>query len=211
MKRRNGLTLAAVVLLFSACSLASTITDPGGIIRSGSDYSNFAIIHENLTITFNGMVLNNGFNPFDFTGSFCPMDEGTFQNGTVSGPDCQFINESDQTINNVFQFFHATGDQLSPFFCDNQITGEPCSIGPNGNALLFTGLGIPPLEEYSAISTDAPLNTDPEFNILLFGLTRDLAQIDHMSIPEPASLGLMLSGLFGLGLVWKRKAHAKRQ
>ena len=205
--------VAAIVLSVSATALASSIGDPGGIIRSGIEYQNYAVIHEDFSITFGEMLLNNGFNPFDFTSSFCPLDEGTFQDTTVSGPDCQFLNDSGRTISNVSLFFAASGEALSPFFCDNQITGEPCSTGPNGNALLFTGLGIPPAEEYASILFDAPLNTDPEFNILIFGLTHDLGQIDSMSVsvPEPASLGLMLSGLFGLGLAWKRKARAKTQ
>ncbi|HTM43284.1 MAG TPA: PEP-CTERM sorting domain-containing protein, partial [Terriglobales bacterium] len=91
------------------------------------------------------------------------------------------------------------------------ITGQSCSTGPDGNALLFTGLGILPLEEYASILGDTTLNTDPAFNILVFGLTRDLAQIDSLSasVPEPASLGLMFSGLFALGLSWKRRARTK--
>jgi hypothetical protein len=211
MKRRNGLTLAAVVLLFSACSLASTI-DPGGIIRSGIGYENVAIIHPDFSITFGDMVLNNGFNPFDFTDSFCPIEEGTFQDTTVSGPDCQFLNDSGKTINNVSQFFTASAEALSPFFCDNQISGAPCSTG-NGNALLFTGLGIPPVEEYASILSDALLNTDPGFNTLIFGLNHDIGQIGSISatVPEPASLGLTFSGLFALGLSWKRRARAKRR
>jgi PEP-CTERM motif len=212
MKRRNGLTIAAVLLLLSAAASASSIADPGGIIRSGDGYENFAIIHPDFSITFGTILLNNGFNPFDFTESFCPIDEGTFQGATVSGPDCQFLNDSGQTINTVSEFFAASGEALSPFFCDNQITGQSCSTGPNGNALLFTGLGISPLEEYASILGDSTLNTDPAFNILIFGLTRDLAQIDSLSasVPEPASLGLMVSGLFGLGLAWKRRARKSR-
>lgn len=207
MKRRNGLTLAAIVILCSASALAGSVADPGGIIRRGIGYENVAIIHPDFSITFGETVLNNGFNPFAFTDTFCPNEDGTFQGNPVSGPDCQFLNDSGQTINNVSQFFEAKVADLAPFFCDNQISGG-CSTG-NGNALLFGGLGIPPLEEYASILGDT--NTDPAFNILLFGLNHDLGQIGSMSVsvPEPASVGLMFSGLFGLGLAWKRKARAK--
>ncbi len=214
MKRPNGLMLAAVVLLFSACALASSLGDPGGIIRRGIEYPNFAIIHPDFSITFGDTVLNNGFNPFDFTGTFCPNGDGVFGDTAVSGPDCQFLNDSGKTINNVSQFFAASGEALSPFFCDNQIPGGSCSTGPNENALLFSGVGVPPAELYALILGDTTLNTDPEFNILYFGFdpkNPGLAQINSMSVsvPEPASLGLMFSGLFGLGLAWKRKARAK--
>jgi hypothetical protein len=206
MNPRNGLTLAAVIVLFSATALASSIGDPGGIIRKGINYTNFAVIHPDFTITFGETVLNNGFNPFDFnsTNSFCPTGTGTFDDTTVSGPDCRFINESDHTVNNVSQFFVATGSQLAPFMCVNQISGT-CSKGPNGNALLFTGLGIPS-EEYGAVTLAD--TTDPAFNILYFGFSNPgLAQIKHMSAtPEPGSMELMLSGLFGIGVAMRRTA-----
>ena len=55
MKRQNGLTLAAFVLLFSASALASSI-DPGGIIRKGYDYADpgVAIVEPGLILTFDG-------------------------------------------------------------------------------------------------------------------------------------------------------------
>src|SRR5690348_3259727 len=82
MKRRNGLTLAAVVLLFSACSMASTI-DPGGIIRRGSDYPHYAIIEPGLVLTFNGDPVTS-FDPFHVL--FCSPVEG--------GQQCNFENQS---------------------------------------------------------------------------------------------------------------------
>jgi hypothetical protein len=210
MKRQNGLIVAAVVLLLSASALASTIGDPGGIIRRGISYDEFAIIGEGFTITFNGEPLSFPFNPFNFEDSFCPVMTGTFMDETVSGPDCQFRNESGQTIGNVSQFFAATPEELSPFTCDNQLQGD-CSTGP-GNALLFFGVGVPSAEEYRRVLLEST-NTDPEFNILYFGFgtDTDLATINTMSIaaPEPASMGLLLSGLFGLGFAVRRKIGAR--
>lgn len=214
MKRWNIALAATIVLSLSASALASSIGDPGGIIRSGINYDEFAIIGENFSITFNGEPLAFPFNPFNFTDSFCPVMDATLGDGTVSGPDCQFLNESGQTINSVIQFFSAspgafTADDIGGLSCFNQVTDGGCSTGP-GNALLFFMLGIPSAEEYSSILGFDAVNTDPEFNIVYFGFDdhTDLASIRSMSIPEPASIGLMLAGLLGLGLARRRRMSA---
>lgn len=213
MKRRNGVVIAALVLLLSASALASSIGDPGGIIRRGYNYDESAIIGEGFSITFNGEPLAFPFNPFDFTDTFCPIKDATLPgNVTVSGPDCQFLNESGQTINSVTQFFTADAgafEEAGGLTCFNDITGETCPT-PNGNSLFFFGLGIPSAEEYSSVILRSD-DVSPFFNIVNFGYdgNTDLAQVGSLAIPEPASLGLMLSGLFGLGLAWKRKARAK--
>ncbi|HKW24191.1 MAG TPA: PEP-CTERM sorting domain-containing protein [Terriglobales bacterium] len=216
MKRRNGLTLAAVVLLFSACTLASTIPDPGGIIRRGSGYTtDVAVIEPDLSIKINGVTpVTFPFNPF--TASFCPIvSDVPFDDTTVSGPDCRFLNESGQTINSILQVFTADGSAFADaggLSCFNDITGTVCPT-PNGNSLSFLGLGIPSAEEYSSGGYGTEGGVSPFFNIINFGFdgNENLAQISSLVIPEPASLGLMLSGLFGLGLVWKRKARAKNR
>lgn len=204
MKRRNGLTLAVVVLLFSACSLASTI-DPGGIIRSGDGYTGYAIIEPGLFLTFDGEPVTS-FDPFH--AGFCFATDG--------GQECDFENQSGQTISALSQIFvHPPSDftGANALSCVNEISPENCNTG-SGNELNFFGLGIPSTvgEGYSTILLDST-NTDPDFNILYFGFTDNgLADIAGTSfIPEPASLGLMLSGLFGLALVWKRKTRATRR
>ncbi|HKW66023.1 MAG TPA: PEP-CTERM sorting domain-containing protein [Terriglobales bacterium] len=212
MKRRNGLTLAAAVLLLSASALASSIADPGGIIRKGDNYDKFAIIGEGFSISFDGEPLPFPFNPFSFTDTFCPVNSVIIGDQTFTGPDCQFLNESGQTIDSVTQIFSADAaafEGAGGISCFNDITGVVCPT-PNGNSLLFSGLGIPSAREYS----DGGYGTeggDPFFNIINFGFDNNhsLAQIAGITIPEPASLGLMLSGLFGLGLAWKRRDRAK--
>lgn len=203
MKRRNGLTIAALVLLLSASALASSIPDPGGIIRRGSDYTGgVAIIEPGLILTFDDETVTS-FDPFH--AGFCHATEG--------GPECDFENKSGQTILDLNQVFANT---FAPGFlsCVNDVNPEGgCNTGP-GNHLIFYGLHIfspPPVEEYSSILAD-DLNTDPDFNITYFGFTdnglADVANTDFFA-PEPASLGLMVSGMLGLGLAWKRKTRAK--
>lgn len=210
MKRQFLLTVATVLLLFSACALAGTI-DPGGIIRSGSEYENYAVIGPGFTITFHGDPVPFPFNPYDenlVSNGFCPTGDGTLGDMSVEGPDCQFINESGHTINSISQFFAANGEALSPFSCFNGITNQECSTGPDHNALLFAGLGIPTADEEGWI--EDYYGGDPEFNILYFNFDpTTLAAINSMTIPEPASAGLMLSGLLGLGLAARRRKAAK--
>lgn len=219
MKRRNGLTLAVVVILCSASALASSIADPGGIIRSGNGYTtDVAVIEPDFSIKINGVTpLAFPFNPFDYQNSFCPFVTGVpFDDTTVSGPDCRFLNESGQTINSILQAFTADGSAFADaggLSCFNDITGTTCPT-PDGNSLFFFGLGIPSAEEYSS-GGYGTLEGDPFFNIVNFGYgtNTDLAQIGNLGInlPEPASLSLMLSGLFGLGWAWKRKARAENR
>ena len=204
MKCRNGLTLAAIVLLFSACSLAGTI-DPGGIIRKGDGYTGYAIVEPGLFLTFEGEPVTS-FDPFH--AGFCFT--------TVGGQECDFENQSGQTISALSQIFvHPPSDftGVNALSCFNEISPENCNIGA-GNGLNFFGLGIPStvVEEYSTILLDST-NTDPDFNILYFGFTDNgLADVARTTfIPEPGSLGLMLSGLFGLGLAWRRKARAQNR
>jgi PEP-CTERM motif-containing protein len=203
MKHRNGLTLAAVVLFFTACSLASTIADPGGIIRSGSDYPNYAIIEPDFTLVFGDQTITS-FNIF--TAGFC-MTEG-------DGVQCNFENQSGEPINVVSQIFSSSVQDFNNaggMTCQNDINPEAgCGTDP-GNALFFPGLGIPTAILESSILRLDSINTDPDFNILYLGFTLSLGNVagTTFSVPEPASLGLMFSGLVGLGLAWKRRARAK--
>lgn len=215
MKSQKGLTIAALVLLLSASAWATAIPDPGGIIRSGDNYTTFAIIGEGFSISFDGKPLAFPFNPFSFTDSFCPEVSGTIGGHSFEdAPDCQFLNESGQTIDSLTQIFSADAAAFKGaggLSCFNDITGVVCPT-PNGNSLLFSGLGIPSAEEYSGGGYGTE-GGDPFFNIINFGFdgNENLAQISGLTIPEPASMGLMLSGLFGLGLVWKRKARGQNR
>jgi PEP-CTERM motif len=204
MKRRNGLTLAAVVLLFSACSLASTI-DPGGIIRSGSDYGNYAIIEPDLTLSFDNQTVTS-FNIFDAGFCFFSEEDG--------GQQCNFENQSGKTIFTVNQFFASKVrdfNNAGGLSCQNQINPNAgCSTGV-GNTLSFFEVGIPSLSDSSTLAA-AFVNTDSDFNMLYLQFTtHDLGNVKStsFSVPEPASLGLMFSGLFALGLSWKRRARTK--
>jgi hypothetical protein len=93
MKCRNGLMIAPLVLLLSASALASSLADPGGIIRSGSDYSNYAIIEPGLTLVFGDQTITS-FNIF--TAGFCMPEDG--------GVQCNFENQSGETINIVTRY-----------------------------------------------------------------------------------------------------------
>jgi len=206
MMRRNGIVIAAVILLLSASALAGTIADPGGIIRSGADYDNYAIIGPGLTLTFNGNPVGS-FNPF--TAGFCMADPGG------GGQQCNFENQSGQIINNVSQLFAATPAQFEAaggMTCQNEINPEAgCGTDP-GNALFFPGLGIPfVIETPASVVAFSNTNTDPDFNILYFGFTDNgLADIANSRfVSEPASMGLMLSGLFGIGLSLRRRLHRR--
>src|SRR5579862_4528833 len=99
MKRWNVI-VAAIVLSVSATALASSIGDPGGIIRRGSDYSAAAYINSDLVLTFNNEVVTS-FNPF--TAGFCFEMLGT--ESTPAGRQCNFENQSEQVIGSMNQVF----------------------------------------------------------------------------------------------------------
>ena len=201
MAHGKGIVLAAVVLLFSAYALADSVADPGGIIRSGADYQNYAIIGPGMTLTFNNQVVTS-FNPF--TAGFCMAAEG--------GQQCNFENQSGEIINNVSQLFAASPadfEAAGGMSCQNDINPEAgCGTDP-GNALFFPGLGIPFTTDASAFAAFA--NTDPDFNILYFGFENDqnLATIAStaFNVPEPSSLAMLFTGLFGLSLGWRRRSE----
>ena len=202
MKLCKALTIMAILVLWSAYSLASSIGDPGGIIRRGFDYDTEAIINEDLQLTFGNEVVTS-FNPFD--AGFCHAEAAT--ESTPAGQECDFENQSGQIINNVSQIFSSTFTGENSLTCQNQIQGG-CDTGPN--SMGFDGLGIPSAEEYySLLSLDG--NGDPDFNILYFGFTPDNANIlsTSFNVPEPASLSLLLTGLLGLGLGARRKKQPK--
>lgn len=212
MKHCNLVVAVSALLLLSGSALASSLGDPGGIIRKGDNYATVAIIEPGPVITFNGEPLSFPFNPFDFTSNFCPEETVVIGEESFFGPDCQFVNESGQTINTLSQLFTASPEAFNEaggLTCINLIS-EVCSTGA-GNALIFTGLGIPSVAEYASELALLNTNTDPFFNILNFGFDNNqaLAEIAGISVPEPASLSLVLAGLSGLGLVLKRKKRAK--
>ena len=210
MKRRNGLTVAAMVLLFAGSALASSIADPGGIIRPGSEYGTQAIIGPGLILTFNDVTFS-GFDPF--SAGFCHAEAAT--EFSPAGQECDFENQSGLSLTNMSQAFAAhassfTGDNA--LSCLNQISDGGC--GAMGNTLGFNGLLIPSTssdssEYFSALVRDT--SGDPDFNVLYFGFESDpsLAVIRSTHFdPEPASLCLMGGGLLGLGLEWKRRRHS---
>lgn len=203
MKLGKALTIAAVLVLWSAYSLASSIGDPGGIIRRGFVYDSEAIINENLQLTFGNEVVTS-FNPF--TADFCHGVSAT--ESTPAGQECDFENQSGQIINNVTQIFASTFTGDNGLTCQNEIQGT-CDTGPN--SMGFDGLGIPSTTEgyYSLLSYDG--SGDPDFNILYFGFTVDNADIKStgFNVPEPASLALLGTGLLGLGLGFWRKKPSK--
>jgi len=101
--------------------------------------------------------------------------------------------------------------------------GIDCGVGgPNNNIVSFTDFFVPnPSAEIWTLEGDY---VDTGFFLQFLppdfiptspgGFTQDTASIrsffvNGRPVPEPASLGLMLSGLFGLGWARKRKAHAE--
>src|SRR6185437_11958884 len=117
--------VAAIVLSVSATALASSIGDPGGIIRSGSDYVGVAIIGPDLTLP--------AFNPF--TAAFCMPETDP------AGQQCNFENQSGQVIGSMNQVFSSTFTGENSLSCINEINPGHCDVGPN--TLGFDGLGIP--------------------------------------------------------------------
>src|SRR5579863_10465696 len=107
MRRLEIFAWAAALVLLSAPVLASPISDPGGIIRSGEDYASFINIGPGFTLTVGGEPLGFPFNPYDtMNSSFCPTETGFMPGlGSVTGPDCLFINESGRTIGSISELF----------------------------------------------------------------------------------------------------------
>lgn len=204
MRRFQILTVVAVILVLAAPVLASSIPDPSGIIRSGYSYDTEAIVGPGFTLTFNDVVFTS-FNPF--TADFC--NPVAAMGNEPAGVECDFENQSGQTISNLNQVFASsfTGDNL--LTCANEINPEAgCDAGIN--TLGFNGLGIPFTSEEYFASPLLNTNTDPDFNILYVGFTQEDALILNTSfVPEPGSLSLFLGGILGLGLGIKRRCSRR--
>ena len=106
MKRWNVM-VAAIVLSVSATALASSIGDPGGIIRRGSGYDEVAIIGPELTLP--------AFNPF--TADFCFSVAAT--EFTLGGQQCDFENQSEHVIGSMNQVFVQTFTGENALTCFN--------------------------------------------------------------------------------------------
>ena len=143
--------------------------------------------------------------------SFDPFHAG-FCTTTDGEPQCNFENQSGEIINSLSQIFSNPPSSFTgpnTLSCGNEISPDSCNTGPH--SLYFFALGIPFTEGGDSTTLFGPVNTDPDFNILYFGFTDNgLADIANSRfVPEPASMGLMLSGLFGIGLALRRRLRRR--
>jgi PEP-CTERM motif-containing protein len=213
MDRSNLLIIVAVMLLSSTFAAANPIGDPGPILRPGEVYDHgTAIINPDGTITFDGQNVSS-YDPFN--AGFCEIVTLEDPNvGTQTGPDCFYENQSGQTIDIFGLQFSASGAAILATFgvkltCFNEVSLGGCVVSDegNGNAVSFLALGIPPVDPGS-----------PDFNSFYWGYLDhpDFAKIAFtsvngtpVSVPEPASIFLLFTGLSAMGLQLKRKNRRK--
>jgi hypothetical protein len=212
--------LLAVVLLSSSLLFASSITDPGVKLGPGitTTYDTYAVIESlpngDFQLLFDGQ-------PFAFTNPFTAPFCFLLDTETNS-IQCNFENDSKVDITSLTQAFVTAFNPLE-LSCLNAFTStapnQDCSVGGEGNNVVgFTSFFVPTETTWSE-GGDSGFNLSygPGFTPdSSGGFTQDTAAIHEtllngrfLVVPEPASLGLMLSGLLGLGLAWKRKARAR--
>jgi hypothetical protein len=201
------LAIAATILIGSAIAAATNIGPPDPIIspRKGVNYTSETPITPGDAFT----ITISSNNPSCSTAS-----EGVVSCGTVVDGIAQtsfggaFENDTGSPITQLFYLFRA-------FNSAGQLVDLPQnSFGVDTESIFNALTVISPFEAELFSTVEASIPPGGDFTNFLgdvlvpaggsVGITGS-----STPIPEPASLGLMLPGLLGLGLVWKRKARRK--
>lgn len=203
------LAIAATILIGSGAALATSLGPPDPIIspRSGVNYTSETPITagDAFTITISS------------SDPSCSVPvEGVTSCGTVVDGIAQtsfggaFVNDTGTAITQLFYLFQAF-----------DAAGHPVDLpqnffGVDSQSIFNVVTIISPFEAELSSSSDASIPPGGDFTNFLGEVLVPAGgsvgiRASSTPIPEPASLGLMLSGLFGLGLTWKRKARASNR
>ncbi|MGH9432900.1 MAG: PEP-CTERM sorting domain-containing protein [Terriglobia bacterium] len=130
----------------------------------------------------------------------------------VQVPNCDFVNESGSAWTNLF-FAFSPSQPGNNFSCSGGLWFNTCQFdfGPNGEATGVFFFNIPPVVHCDPATDDfcgIPSGSPGDFTFTVVDFTAPTDFDGQANIPEPATFGLFLLGLLGLGMRRYRRHRA---